>query len=174
MIVFIIMKIFYTDQYVLPLPPGHRFPMRKYGELRERVTRASWLAHNILHEPHAANDAELTRAHCADYVRRVQAGELDSKAMRRIGFPWSPQMVERSRRSSGATMEACFAALEDGCGVNLAGGTHHAFRDFGEGYCVFNDAIVAARVASERSRGAGGDYRLRRASRQRQRGDHAR
>lgn len=146
------MKIFYTDQYVLPLPPGHRFPMRKYGELRERVTLAAWLKSNMLHEPHAATDAELTRAHCFDYVSRVQSGELDSKAMRRIGFPWSTEMVERSRRSAGATLEACFVALDEGCGVNLAGGTHHAFRDFGEGFCIFNDSIVAARALQANGR----------------------
>ena len=148
------MKIFYTDHYVLPLPPGHRFPMRKYGALRERVTHAPWLAPNMLHEPHAATDTELTRAHCPDYLRRVQTGELDSKAMRRIGFPWTPEMVERSRRSSGATLEACFVALDEGCGVNLAGGTHHAFRDFGEGFCVFNDAVVAARAVQASGRAA--------------------
>ncbi len=146
MIAAVAMKIFYTDHYVLPLPPGHRFPMRKYSELRDRVTQAPWLMADMLHEPRAATDAELSRAHCADYVSRVQSGELDSKAMRRIGFPWTPEMVERSRRSSGATIEACFAALDEGCAVNLAGGTHHAFYDFGEGFCVFNDSIVAARA----------------------------
>jgi acetoin utilization deacetylase AcuC-like enzyme len=152
MIASAIMKIFYTDHYVLPLPPGHRFPMRKYGDLRERVLRANWLASDMLHEPHAASDEELARAHCADYVRRVQFGELDAKAMRRIGFPWTPEMVERSRRSSGATIEAAIAALAEGCGVNLAGGTHHAFRDFGEGFCVFNDSIVAARTVQASGR----------------------
>ena len=101
------MKIFYTDQYVLPLPPGHRFPMRKYGELRERVTRAPWLAADMLHEPHGATDVELARAHCIQYVRRMQSGELDDKAMRRIGFPWTLEMVERSRRSSGAPARRC-------------------------------------------------------------------
>lgn len=120
--------------------------MRKYGDLRERVSRATWLRADILQEPHAASDAELVRAHCANYVRCVQSGDLDAKAMRRIGFPWTPEMVERSRRSSGATIDACFVALSEGCGVNLAGGTHHAFRDFGEGFCVFNDSIVAARA----------------------------
>ncbi len=120
--------------------------MRKYDELRERVTKASWLGSSMLHEPHAASDDALTRAHCPHYISSVQSGELDSKAMRRIGFPWTPQMVERSRRSSGATIEASFAALDQGCGVNLAGGTHHAFHDFGEGFCVFNDSIVAARA----------------------------
>ena len=120
--------------------------MRKYSELRERVTQAAWLGSAMLHEPHAASDEELLRAHCLEYVASVQSGSLDPKAMRRIGFPWSAEMVERSRRSSGATIEACFAALSEGCGVNLAGGTHHAFRDFGEGFCVFNDSIVAARA----------------------------
>ncbi len=145
--IIVVVKIFYTDHFVLPLPASHRFPMRKYGDLRARVKRATWLGSNMLHEPHAASDAELARAHCADYVRHVQSGELDMKAMRRIGFPWTLEMVERSRRSSGATIEACFTALAEGCGVNLAGGTHHAFRDFGEGFCVFNDSIVAARAA---------------------------
>ena len=140
------MKIFYTDHYVLPLPSGHRFPMRKYAELRERVANAPWLQSGTLHEPHAANDVELVRAHSPDYVQRVQAGKLDDAAMRRIGFPWTPEMVERSRCSAGATIEAAFTALDEGCGVNLAGGTHHAFHDRGEGFCVFNDAVVAARA----------------------------
>jgi acetoin utilization deacetylase AcuC-like enzyme len=96
--------------------------------------------------PHAASDAELLRAHTAEYVRRCQAGALTPQEIRRIGFPWSPQMVERSRRSSGATIEACRAALEDGLAANLAGGTHHAYADHGEGYCVFNDSAVAARA----------------------------
>ncbi|MEO6024860.1 MAG: histone deacetylase [Burkholderiales bacterium] len=140
------MKIFYTDHYVLPLPSGHRFPMRKYAELRERVASAPWLKANTLHEPHAASDAELGRAHSSDYIHRIQTGKLDDAAMRRIGFPWTPEMVERSRRSAGATIEAAFTALEEGCGVNLAGGTHHSFHDHGEGFCVFNDAVVAARA----------------------------
>ena len=80
----------------------------------------------------------------AAYLQRVVSGELAAEEQRRIGFPWSPQMVERSRRSSGATLAAARAALEEGVGVNLAGGTHHAFRDRGEGYCVFNDSAIAA------------------------------
>jgi acetoin utilization deacetylase AcuC-like enzyme len=140
------MRIFYSDTFVLPLPEGHRFPMRKYSMLRERVER-ELDAPKTLVVPHAATDEELERAHDPAYVRRAQAGELTDREMRRIGFPWSAAMVERSRRSSGATIEACRAALEDGCAVNLAGGTHHAFRDRGEGFCVFNDSAVAARAA---------------------------
>lgn len=139
------MKIFYTDHFVLPLPPEHRFPMDKYRRLRERVVAAD-LAGEPLCVPHAATDQELFRAHDVEYVRRVIQGELTPAEVRRIGFPWSLEMVERSRRSSGATIEAARAALDSGVGINLAGGTHHAFADAGEGYCVFNDSVVAARA----------------------------
>ena len=139
------MKLFYTDHFVLPLPDGHTFPMSKYRLLRERVVASGLLRDGELLEPPAATDEQLLRVHFPEYVARVQAGELTDQEMRRIGFSWSAGMVERSRRSSGATIEACRAALVDGLGVNLAGGTHHAFRDHGEGYCVFNDAVVAAR-----------------------------
>lgn len=119
--------------------------MDKYRRLRERVVGAN-LAGEPLCVPHAATDEELCRAHHPEYVRRVAQGELTPAEVRRIGFPWSPEMVERSRRSSGATIEAARAALESGVGINLAGGTHHAFADAGEGYCVFNDSVVAARA----------------------------
>jgi acetoin utilization deacetylase AcuC-like enzyme len=137
-------KIYYTDRFVLPLPPGHRFPMQKYAMLRERV-QAAGLGHEAgLLLPPAATDEEILRAHEAAYLQRVKHGTLSAAEQRRIGFPWSPEMVERSRRSSGATLAAGRAALEEGVAVNLAGGTHHAFRDRGEGYCVFNDAAIAA------------------------------
>src|SRR5690606_6998025 len=90
--------------------------------------------------------------HDTDYLERVKTGSLTVKEIRRIGFPWSPEMVERSRRSSGATIAACRAALADGIAVNLAGGTHHAFRDHGEGYCVFNDSAIAARAMQAEGR----------------------
>lgn len=140
------MKAFYCDHFVLPLPEGHRFPMEKYSRLRERVLAAGIVAPGDLIVPHAATDEEILRAHDPEYLRRVVAGELDRAEARRIGFPWSSAMVERSRRSAGGTIEACRAALEDGAAVNLAGGTHHAFRDRGEGYCVFNDAAIASRA----------------------------
>lgn len=141
------MKAYYSDHFVLPLPPEHRFPMDKYRRLRERVQAASAELGIELCEPPAASDADLLRAHDPDYVAAVLSGRLDPRLMRRIGFPWSPQMVERSRRSSGATMQALASALEDGVAVNLAGGTHHARRAAGGGYCVFNDAAIAARWA---------------------------
>ncbi len=146
------MRIYYSDQFVLPLPPGHRFPMAKYALLRQRVADAALVAKTALLAPPAARDEELLRAHDAAYLARVARGALAPEELRRIGFPWSLQMVERSRRSAGATLAACRAALAEGCGVNLAGGTHHAFRDRGEGYCVFNDAAVAARAMQAEGR----------------------
>jgi acetoin utilization deacetylase AcuC-like enzyme len=148
------LKIFYTDQFVLPLPTGHRFPMAKYAMLRERVEAAGLSHGEPLCVPHAATDEEILRAHDADYLRRVAEGRLSAEEIRRIGFPWTPQMVERSRRSAGATIEACRAALEEGVAVNLAGGTHHAFSDHGAGYCIFNDSAIAALAvqAEERAR----------------------
>ncbi|WP_087723325.1 histone deacetylase family protein [Pandoraea sp. PE-S2T-3] len=138
------MQAFYSDHFVLPLPSGHRFPMQKYVRLRERV--ASELPQVTLTEALPADDTMLRRVHSADYVVRVSTGALDAKEQRDIGFPWSTQMVERSRRSAGATVAACRAALTDGVAANLAGGTHHAYADRGEGFCVFNDAAVAARA----------------------------
>ncbi len=147
------MRLFYTGAFVLPLPAGHRFPMAKYALLRERLLASGDFAEADFESPPAASDEELCRAHDADYVRRVAQGELSAAELKRIGFPWSPEMVERSRRSAGATLAACRAALADGCAANLAGGTHHAHADRGEGFCVFNDAAIAARamLAEERA-----------------------
>jgi acetoin utilization deacetylase AcuC-like enzyme len=140
------MTLFYSDVFVLPLPSHHRFPMGKYVRLRSRLLASGEFAEEDFRVPEAASDAELCRAHCADYLRRVATGALDESELRAIGFPWSERMVERSRRSSGATLAAAREALTRGWSANLAGGTHHAFRARGEGFCVFNDAAVAARA----------------------------
>ncbi len=138
------MQIFYSDHFVLPLPPGHRFPMSKYALLRERVL-ASDLAVRA-HVPPAATETEILRVHSADWFERVCAGRLTEAEERLIGFPWSEDMVVRSLRSSGATVAAARVALVEGTAANLAGGTHHAFADHGEGFCVFNDVAIAARA----------------------------
>lgn len=134
-------------QYVLPVPEGHPFPMQKYERLHARVAEnaARWGVR--LRPPPAATDADLERVHCRDYVARMREGRASHDEMRRIGFAWSAQMLERSRRSSGGTIMALRSALDDGVGVNLAGGTHHAAFSRGGGYCVFNDTVVAARHA---------------------------
>lgn len=140
------MRAFYSDHFVLPLPDGHKFPMAKYSKLRERVIADGIVSVADLHEAPAAAWDDLETVHTPEYVRAVAAGTLPREIQRRIGFPWSPQMVDRSRRSVGATIASARAAVGQGCAVNLAGGTHHAFADRGEGYCVFNDVAVAARV----------------------------
>ena len=137
------MQAFYSDHFVLPLPEGHRFPMGKYRLLRERLEGLDGL---VLKEAPAASDGELALAHQPAYVSAVLEGTLSPAEQREIGFPWSAWMVERSRRSVGATIAAARAALQEGVAANLAGGTHHASADKGGGYCVFNDIAVAARL----------------------------
>lgn len=146
------MRAFYTDRFVLPLPEGHRFPMIKYARVRERCLTEGILRPGELEEPPAASWSELALVHDTAYLERVREGTLEPLAQRRIGFPWSPQMVERSRRSVGASLAAGRVALAEaaergwGIAANLAGGTHHAYPGHGEGFCVFNDAAVAIRV----------------------------
>ena len=146
------MKLFTTDLFVLPLPPGHRFPMIRYRLLRERLQQCGLFQPDDFEVPPAASEQQLQLVHTADWVRRVLSGELTGDEIRRIGFPWSLQMVERCRRSTGATVAASRAALRDAVAVNLAGGTHHAFPDRGAGYCVFNDVAVAARSMQQEQR----------------------
>ena len=140
------LKAFNCDRFTVPLPEWHRFPMIKYARLRERIEASGLIAPADLVIPHAATDDELLLAHDAEYVRKVSAGLLTKDEVRTLGFPWTASLVERSRRSVGASIEAARLAFEDGVAVNLAGGTHHAYRDHGAGFCVFNDAAVAARV----------------------------
>jgi acetoin utilization deacetylase AcuC-like enzyme len=144
-------KIYATDHFVLPLPARHRFPMAKYARLKARVAAS---APELMAVPERATVGELARVHDPSYVAAVIAGTLPERALRRIGFPWSEAMVERSLRSVGATLGACRSALAEGCGVNLAGGTHHANRDYGSGFCVFNDAAVATRAMQAEGRAA--------------------
>ena len=146
------MRVFYSDPFVLPLPRGHRFPMEKYVLLRRRVEASGLVASGSLLLADAATEEELAMVHDVEYLRKVREGGLTPMEVRRMGFPWSPALVERSRRSVGAALGAAASALEDGVGVSLSGGTHHAFPDRGEGFCVFNDVAVASRVMQARSR----------------------
>jgi len=140
-------KLFHSDIFDLPLPASHRFPIDKYRRLRERLQSSGEFAPDEFIVAPAASDAQLALAHQAGYLARVSHGKLTPLEIKRLGLPWTAAMVERSRRSTGATLAACRAALrEKACAANLAGGTHHAHADHGEGFCVFNDAAVAARV----------------------------
>jgi acetoin utilization deacetylase AcuC-like enzyme len=137
------MQAFYADQFVLPLPAGHSFPMSKYRLLREQLDGLPGLE---MCQALPASDGELALAHTPAYLSAVVEGTLSPALQREIGFPWSEAMVERARRSVGATIAAARAALATGVAANLAGGTHHATAEKGGGYCVFNDAAVAARL----------------------------
>ncbi|MCR9294583.1 MAG: histone deacetylase [bacterium] len=139
------MQVFYCDHFELPLPEGHRFPIDKYRLTRLRVHERIG-EHIELRAAPAATWEQLLLAHDVDYVRRMFEGKLSDLEQRRIGFPWSAKMLERSRRSTGATLAAAQVALDESLAVHLSGGTHHAFRDQGQGFCVFNDVAVAACV----------------------------
>lgn len=146
------MDVYYCDEFVLPLPEGHRFPMSKYARLRLRVQRDPDLRDCRFLVPEPASRQALLEVHTPDYLERVLAGELTVSEQRRIGFPWSERMVERSRRSVGGTIGALGSAIDCGIAVNLAGGTHHADASHGAGYCVFNDAVVALRAQRKAGR----------------------
>ena len=140
------MRIFYTDTFPIPLPETHSFPRNKYELLRRRIMENQIAQSVDLQIPRAATYAEIIRAHDPVYIHRLQNGELSAKEIRRVGLPWSPEIVRRARYSAGATIEACRAALEEGIAVNLGGGTHHAFSDHGQGYCWLNDSGIASRA----------------------------
>ncbi len=149
------MRAFHSDQFAPQLPDGHRFPMDKYAGLRRRIEQAGpqELSPAVdLRVARAATPAELELVHAPEYVAAAIGGRLDRRRVRELGFPWSPALVERSRRSVGGTIEACQAALDDGVAAQLAGGTHHATRDRPQGYCMFNDAAVAARAMQRAGR----------------------
>jgi acetoin utilization deacetylase AcuC-like enzyme len=137
-------RVFYATQFVLPLPPGHRFPMAKYQLLRDRL--AAELPSIELMQASQATDGELALVHSPAYISAISDGSVDPKIMREIGFPWSEAMAERARRSVGATIAACRLASREGISANIAGGTHHSYADRGGGFCVFNDAAVASRL----------------------------
>ena len=139
------MQAFYSDHFVLPLPPGHRFPMEKYRRLRDCLS-AKLPQVRMLQAPEAT-DGELALAHEPAYIQAIADGTVDAKVLREIGFPWSPAMAARARRSVGGTLAAGRAAMAgEGLAANLAGGTHHAYAHKGGGFCVFNDLAVTARV----------------------------
>lgn len=138
-------RVFHSDHHVVPLPPNHRFPMGKYRMLREALLASGVLRPDELTPAEPVDPDDLLRVHTRRWVGAVLDARLTEAEERRLGFPWSPELVLRSRAAVGGTCAAAARALEDGIGGNLAGGTHHAFPDHGEGYCVFNDIAVSIR-----------------------------
>ena len=146
------LTVWSSAHYTFPLPEGHRFPVAKYALLRDRVIAESIVAPERVLDPGGATDDDLRLVHTPEYVERFNSGRLDPAEGRCIGFPWSPELVERSRRSVGGTVAAARHALEHGVAMNLAGGTHHAFADHGEGFCVYNDVAIAIRMLQREGR----------------------
>lgn len=144
------LHVWSSAKYTFPLPHDHRFPISKYALVRERVVSEGVVPPECVHEPLPVTRDDLLLVHTADYVHRFTAGALTADEIRRLGFPWSPELVERSYRSTSGTCEAAEWSLGHGVAMNLAGGTHHAFSDHGEGFCVFNDVAVAIRRLQRR------------------------
>jgi len=146
-----VLRAWYSDSYAVPLPEGHRFPMGKYRLVRERLLALGVLSAEQLEQAEPVGRQALHRVHTEAYVRACFDGTLDEAALRRVGFPWSKALLERSLASAGGTLSAARWALTHGAAGNLAGGTHHAHADFGSGYCVFNDlAVTASALLEER------------------------
>jgi acetoin utilization deacetylase AcuC-like enzyme len=141
------LPLVYNPDYVTPLPEGHRFPMPKFGKVYETLIRDGVATLDQFHFAEMADRNLLTLAHSPAYVDAYVTGSIDPKLMRRIGFPWSLQLVKRTCTALGGTLLATQLAMEHGLACNTAGGTHHAYPDFGSGFCIFNDMAVAARYA---------------------------
>lgn len=146
------MLVFHSDRFELPLPPGHRFPVAKYAMLRERLVHEGIIDASQLVVAPAVSSVDLERVHTEDWRARVVGGRLSDREIRRIGLPWSRELVTRSLRSVGATVAATRAAMDNGHALYLGGGTHHAFADAGAGFCVFNDVPVALRALQAEGR----------------------
>jgi len=141
-----VLHVWSSAKYTFPLPNGHRFPISKYALLRERVIAEGIVPQERVHDPAPVERDHLLLVHTPDYVDRFTAGSLTRDEERRLGFPWSEALVERSYRAAGGTLEAARHAVTNGIAMNLAGGTHHAFPGHGEGFCVFNDVAIAIRA----------------------------
>ncbi|MDB5325082.1 MAG: deacetylase [Phycisphaerales bacterium] len=136
------MRCYSSPAYFAVLPPGHPFPMRKFPDSAEQI-RAAGIADVI--DPGTISDEDLLRVHTPEYIESIRTGNYNELTALRLGLPWHPTINTRSRAATAGTLAATRAAMEDGVAANLAGGTHHAFADRGEGYCVFNDVAVAVR-----------------------------
>ncbi len=140
------MRVSYTSRYYADIGEGHVFPIRKFELVRDRLLREGTLRPQQIVEPLPAAIADVLLVHTEDYVTRLRAGTLSPREIRRLGLPWSKALVRRSFLAAGGTINAARFALEDGIGSNLAGGTHHAYPDRGEGFCVLNDVAIAIRA----------------------------
>jgi acetoin utilization deacetylase AcuC-like enzyme len=140
------MRVCYTPRYYADIGEGHVFPIRKFELVRDRLIAEGTLSPTEIYEPRESPVADVLLVHTEEYVTRLRAGSLTAREVRRLGLPWSKALVRRSFLATAGTCAAARFALAEGVGANLAGGTHHAFPDHGEGFCVLNDVAVAVRV----------------------------
>lgn len=140
------MRACYIPDYLVTLPTGHPFPMEKFPRQYRILLAEGLLRPEDIVTPHEAGMEDLTRVHTSDYLSALAGGTLGPPAERRLGLPWSPALVRRSRLAVQGTLRSAQMALDDGIAANLAGGTHHAYPDRGEGYCMLNDVAVSIRV----------------------------
>jgi acetoin utilization deacetylase AcuC-like enzyme len=140
------MRVCYTPDYYVPMPEGHPFPMGKYPALYEILVREQLIRPEDVIEPHEADWSDVMLVHTPEYLGALASGSLDRASVRRLGFPWTSALLRRSRLAVQGTIDAAMLALDYGIAANLAGGTHHAFADHGEGYCVLNDVGIAIRL----------------------------
>ena len=145
-------RAYSSSAYTVELPAGHRFPMYKYALVCDHLTADGTLRPEQIVDPPRPAWAQVERIHHPEYLRKLRFGDLEPKELRLLGFPWSPNLVERALRAAGGTLAASHDALERGLGINLAGGTHHAYPDHGEGFCTLNDVAIAATDLLERQR----------------------
>lgn len=136
--------IAYSPKYCFELPPGHRFPIEKYSEIPKQLMEEGTFTADNFYEPDSGNYVIIEAVHCNKYIYKLQNNLLSRAEIRRIGFPFNKDLLVREEMICNGTTQSALYALENGVGFNVAGGTHHAHRDFGEGYCIFNDIAVAA------------------------------
>jgi len=144
------MQVFYSPRYYADIGQGHIFPIRKFELVRDRLLAEQTIHPNEIVEPSPATLEQVRLVHTDDYISRLCSGALTAKELRRLGLPWSESLVRRSFYAAGGTIAAAHAALLEGYGSNLAGGTHHSFADRGEGFCVLNDVAIAIRLLRQK------------------------
>ncbi len=139
------MKVAFSPIYVYQqLPANHRFPMEKYELLPQQLLYEGTLSENDFFHPQRLSEEQILRTHTADYLNKLKSGSLSRKEIRATGFPFHQSLVERGRHIAHGTLECAYHAMQDGVSLNIAGGTHHAFADKGEGFCIFNDIAIAS------------------------------
>ena len=144
------MRAFYTSRYYAQIGDTHIFPIRKFELVRDKLLAEGTLELSEIHEPSPASVEDVLLVHTKDYITRLREGLLTDKEIRRLGLPWSESLVQRSFYAVGGTISASLQSLDEGYASNLAGGTHHAFADRGEGFCVLNDVAIAIRTLRAR------------------------